>query len=192
LSPNQPPEPVSSTKSWPLRLANESDIPALKKLIPLSVRALQAHCYSMAQMDAALGPVFGVDRQLIRDGTYFVAERDGLIVGCGGWSRRRSLFGGDTARKQEDALLDPQCDPARVRAFFVHPDSARRGIGRSIMTACEYAIIAAGFRTVELSATLAGEPLYASFGYAVAERYEIPMAGGLSLPVVRMTKSMVK
>jgi predicted N-acetyltransferase YhbS len=181
LSPNQPPQPISATESWPLRLVNESDIPALEKLIPLSVRALQAHCYSTAQMDAALGPVFGVDRQLIRDGA---------IVGCGGWSRRCSLFGGDSARKQEDALLDPQRDPARVRAFFVHPDWARRGIGRSIMTACEQAIIAAGFRTVELSATLAGEPLYASFGYAVAERYEIPMAGGLSLPVVRMTKSM--
>ena len=175
-------------ESWPLRLARESDIPALEKLIPLSVRALQAHCYSPAQMDAALGPVFGVDGQLIRDGTYFVAERDGVIVGCGGWSRRSSLFGGDIGRKQEDALLDPRRDPARVRAFFVHPDCARRGIGRSIMTACEQAIIAAGFRTVELSATLAGEPLYASFGYAVAKRYEIPMSGGLSLPVVLMTK----
>jgi GNAT superfamily N-acetyltransferase len=187
--PNKLREP---TRLWPLRLANESDVPALGKLIPLSVRALQAHCYSTAQMDAALGPVFGVDRQLIRDGTYFVAERDDAIVGCGGWSRRRSLFGGDSDRKQEDALLDPQRDPARVRAFFVHPDWARRGIGRSIMTACEQAIIAAGFRTVELSATLPGEPLYASFGYAAAERYEIPMTGGLSLPVVRMTKSMVR
>jgi N-acetylglutamate synthase-like GNAT family acetyltransferase len=175
-----------------LRLANDSDVPALEKLIPLSVRALQAHCYSKAQMDAALGLVFGVDRQLIRDGTYFIAERDGVIVGCGGWSRRRSLFGGDSGRKQEDDLLDPQRDAARVRAFFVHPDWTRRGIGRSIMTACEQAIIAAGFRTVELSATLTGEPLYASFGYAVAERYEIPMAGGVSLPVVLMTKSMVK
>ena len=175
---------------WPLRLATEPDVPALEKLIPLSVRALQAHCYSTAQMDVALGPVFGVDRQLIRDGTYFVAERDGMIVGCGGWSRRSSLSGGDSGRKQEDALLDPQRDSARIRAFFVHPDWARRGIGRSIMVACEQAIIAAGFRKVELSATLAGEPLYASFGYAVAERYEIPMAGGLSLPVVRMTKKM--
>ncbi len=189
LSPDNPQEP---TRFWPLRFARESDIPALEKLIPLSVRALQAHCYSAAQMDAAIGPVFGVDRQLIRDGTYFVAERDGAIVGCGGWSRRRSLFGGDTGRKHEDALLDPQHDPARVRAFFVHPDWARRGIGRSIMTVCEQAIIAAGFRMVELSATLAGEPLYASFGYAVAKRYEIPMAGGLSLPVVLMTKNMVK
>src|SRR5688500_14931887 len=122
---------------WPLRLAREDDVSSLEALIPLSVRALQAAHYSPAQMDAALGPVFGVDRQLIRDGTYFVAEREGAIVGCGGWSRRRSLYGGDGGRELEDALLDPQRDAARVRAFFVHPDWARRGIGRSIMAACE-------------------------------------------------------
>jgi GNAT superfamily N-acetyltransferase len=141
-------------------------------------------------MQAALGPVFGVDRQLIRDHTYFVAERDGVIVGCGGWSRRRSLYGGDSGRADEDRLLNPQLDAARVRAFFVHPSWARRGIGRSIMSACELAIIEAGFSTVDIVATLAGEPLYASFGCAVAERYEIAMTGGLSLPVVRMTRSV--
>jgi len=140
-------------------------------------------------MEAALGPVFGIDRQLIRDGTYFVVERDGQIVGCGGWSKRRSLYGGDRDRAEPDPELDPRLDPARVRAFFVHPMWARRGIGCSILVACERAIIAAGFRRVEIVATLAGEPLYASFGYAVVERYEIAMAGGLSLPVVRMTKS---
>jgi GNAT superfamily N-acetyltransferase len=175
---------------WPLRLAQEADVSALETLIPLSVRALQAPYYSPAQMDAALGPVFGVDRQLIRDGTYFVAERDGAIVGCGGWSRRRSLYGGDSGRELEDGLLDPQRDAARVRAFFVHPTWSRRGIGRSIMTACERAIIEAGFRTVDIVATLAGEPLYASFGYAVVERYDIALAGGLMLPAVRMTKSI--
>jgi predicted N-acetyltransferase YhbS len=175
---------------WPLRLAQESDLSALEALIPLSVRTLQARYYSPAQMDAALGPVFGVDRQLLRDGTYFVAERDGAIVGCGGWSRRRSLYGGDSGREREDALLDPQRDAARVRAFFVHPAWSRCGIGRSIMTACEQAIIEAGFRTVDIVATLAGEPLYASFGYAVVDRYDIALAGGLMLPAVRMTKSM--
>jgi GNAT superfamily N-acetyltransferase len=133
--------------------------------------------------------VFGVDRQIIRDGTYFIAERDGVIVGCGGWSRRRSLYGGDSGREHEEGLLDPQRDAARVRAFFVHPAWARRGIGRSIMNACEQAIIETGFRTVDIVATLAGEPLYASFGYTVIERYEIAMMGGLNLPVVRMTKS---
>ena len=139
-------------------------------------------------MEAALGPVFGVGCQLIRDGTYFVVEHSGHMVGCGGWSRR-AVFGGDRARPVEDASLDPACEPARIRAFFVHPEWARRGIGRSILAACEAAIRAAGFRAAVLVATLTGEPLYASFGYTVAERYEIPLSGGLMLPAVRMLKS---
>jgi GNAT superfamily N-acetyltransferase len=141
-------------------------------------------------MDAALGPVFGVDRQLIRDGTYFVVEHNGLIVGCGGWSRRCALFGGDGARGTVDAELDPRCDAARVRAFFVHPDWARRGIGRGILAACERAVAAAGFNRIELVATLTGEPLYAAFDYLSVERYDIPLTGGLTLPVVRMTKRL--
>jgi GNAT superfamily N-acetyltransferase len=130
---------------WRPRLAREEDIPALEALIPISVRALQAMHYSRAQMEAALGPVFGVDRQLIRDGTYFVVERDGQIVGCGGWSKRNSLFGGDSGRSSEDALLNPECGSARIRAFFVHPAWARRGIGRGILAACESAIKGRGF-----------------------------------------------
>jgi GNAT superfamily N-acetyltransferase len=164
----------------------------LELLIPLSVRALQAPYYSLAQIEAALGPVFGIDKQLIRDGTYFVVEQGAEIVGCGGWSRRKSLYGSDRGREQEDAELDPQHHPARIRAFFVHPAWARRGIGRSILLACERAILAAGFRTVEMVATLAGEPLYASFGYAVTDRSDIPMANGLRLPVVRMSKRIEK
>jgi GNAT superfamily N-acetyltransferase len=175
---------------WITRLARQDDVPTLEALIPISVRALQAAHYSPAQMEAALGPIFGVDRQLIRDGTYLVVEYDGEVVGCGGWSKRRSLYGSDGYRAGPDPELDPLLDAARVRAFFVHPAWARRGIGRSIMTACERAIIESGFRTVDIVATLAGEPLYASFGYSVVERYEITMANGLSLPVVRMTKSM--
>jgi GNAT superfamily N-acetyltransferase len=171
-----------------IRLAGEIDIPALEELIPMSVRRLQAATYSPAQMEAALGPVFGVDRQLIRDGTYFVVEGEGRIVGCGGWSRRKAEFGGDRERKGEDTALDPASDPARVRAFFVHPDFARRGIGRLILTRCEEAIRAAGFREAVMVATLAGEPLYAAFGYAVVERYEITLPGGLTLPAVRMGK----
>jgi GNAT superfamily N-acetyltransferase len=179
--------------NWALRLAREDDIPALEELIPLSVRSLQASHYSAAQMTAALGPVFGVDRQLIADGTYFVAEHQGQVVGCGGWSKRKSLFGGDRARKETDeAQLDPERDPARIRAFFVHPAWARRGIGRSILMACEQAILEARFKTVDLVATLAGEPLYASFDYTVVERYEIALPNGLSLPAVRMTKRLQK
>ena len=175
---------------WIPRLASEDDVPELEELIPLSVRALHAPYYSPAQIEAALGPVFGVDRQLIRDGTYFVTERDGQIVGCGGWSRRRSLFGGDRGRDGEDAPLDPDREPARIRAFFVHPAWTRRGIGRSLLAACEEAIRTARFRTVDLVATLAGEPLYAAFGYAVVDRYEVALAGDLSLPAVRMTKRL--
>ena len=176
--------------NWTPRLACMGDVPALEELIPLSVRALQAGHYSPAQMEAAIGPVFGVDRQIIADGTYFVVEDAGRIVGCGGWSRRKSLYGSDRGRTESDDELDPQRDPARVRAFFVDPGWARRGIGRSIMAACEQAIIKAGFRAVEIVATLAGEPLYAAFGYAVAERCEIRLGSGLSLPVVRMKKKM--
>jgi len=174
--------------SWTPRPAGENDVPALEELIILSVRILQAPYYSSAQIEAAIGPVFGVDRQLIRDGTYFVVEHDGRIVGGGGWSRRKTLYGGDRERAGEDEQLDPKRDSARIRAFFVHPSWARRGIGRSILTMCEHAAIEAGFQKAELVATLAGEPLYAAFGYTVAERYEAPMTEGLSLPVVRMTK----
>ena len=167
------------------------DVPALEELIPLSVRALQAAHYSPAQMDAALGPVFGVDRQLIADGTYFVVEEEGRIAGCGGWSRRKAVFGGDCDRTGEDGLIDPGRDSARIRAFFVHPEFARRGIGRAILAACEEAAVKNGFRSAELVATLAGEPLYAAFSYEAVERYEVPMSGGLKLPVVRMMKRLL-
>ena len=176
------------SEAFSIRLAREDDIPALEVLIPLSVRVLQAPYYSSAQMEAALGPIFAVDRQLISDGTYFVVEHSGQIVGCGGWSRHSAVCG-DGCAHPEDSALDPAHDPARIRAFFVHPDWARRGIGRSILSACESALCAAGFRDAILVATLAGEPLYASFGYSVAERYEIPLSGGLTLPAVRMVKS---
>jgi len=174
--------------NWTLRLAREDDIPALEKLIPLSVRSLQAAHYSPAQMEAALGPVFGVDRQLILDGTYFAADLEGQIIGCGGWSKRRSLFGGSAGRQADEGQLDPARDPARIRAFFVHPDFARHGIGRAILAACEAAIIAAGFQNAELMATLPGEPLYAASGYMAMERIEIAMPGGLGLPSVRMSR----
>lgn len=182
---------ITTTHSnWNIRLARMDDVAALEELIPLSVRTLQAAYYSTAQMEAALGPVFGVDRQLITDGTFFVAEHESGIVGCGGWSLRKAVFGGDRARSGADARIDPAHDPARVRAFFIHPDFARRGIGKAILTACESAIVAAGFRDAELVATLAGEPLYDAFGYEVVERYDVPLAGGITLPVVKMHKRL--
>jgi len=177
--------------NWQPRLAREEDVPALVELIRISSRALQAPYYSSAQIEAALGPIFAVDRQLIRDGTYFIVEQNSAILGCGGWSKRKALYGGDSERPTEDAMLDPTRDAARIRAFFVHPSWARRGIGKSILLACEQAIVSARFLTADLVATLAGEPLYAAGGYMVVERYEIPMANRLDLPVVRMSKSFV-
>lgn len=175
---------------WALRLAREDDIPKLESLIEQSVRELQAPHYSATQMDGALGTVFGVDRQLIRDQTYFVAEQDGVIIACGGWSKRESLFGSDAARTKEDALLDPRSQSARVRAFFVHPRHVRRGLGRAILLACENAIRAAHFHKIDLVATLAGVDFYRAFGYVPGERYEVPLVNGLSLPVVPMTKTL--
>lgn len=175
-------------ETYSIRLATADDIFALEALIPRSVRVLQQPFYSPAQIDAALGPVFGVDRQLIADRSYFVAEHREQVVGCGGWSCRRAVFGGDRNRIGEDTLLNPADDPARIRAFFVDPAWTRRGVGRTLLAACESAIRAAGFQAMVLVATLAGEPFYLVAGYAVAERYEVPLGHGLTLPVVRMFK----
>ena len=175
---------------WSLRLAREGDIPELETLIERSVRELQAAHYTTAQMDGALGSVFGVDRQLIRDETYFVAEEEGAIIACGGWSKRASLFGSDAARQREDALLDPHTQPARIRAFFVHPRHARRGLGRAILLACEKAIRAAEFRTIALVGTLPGVAFYEAFGYKSGAGYEVQLVNGLSLPVVPMSRTL--
>ena len=194
LSPAEHPvsaAPPSEAPAIALRLAQARDIPAIAALIGTSVRALQAQHYSGAQMDAALGPIFGVDRELIRDGTYFVAEHNGEILGCGGWSRRQSLFGSDAGRTaDQSALLDPMHDPARIRAFFVHPQWARQGVGRLILRACELAMAQAQFKSAEIVATLTGEPLYAAASYTAVQRYDIPLEGGLGLAVVRMVKTL--
>ena len=175
-----------------LRIAREADAPALERLIELTARTSLARHYSKAQLDVAVGPVFGLDRQLIRDGTYFVAEPDGEIIACGGWSKRQAVYGGDRDRggAGADVALDPARDAARVRAFFVHPAWERRGLGRALLAASEAAMRAAGFTRVELVATLAGEPLYARFGYSVVERYDAPLPGGLTIAVVRMARTL--
>ena len=176
------------------RLAPLADIPALEALIPLSARTLQLGYYTAAQIEAALGPVFGVDSQLIRDGTYFVAVAPdpatsaGHLVGCGGWSRRQTRYGGDCGKSGPDPLRDPATEPAMIRACFVHPDHARRGIGRRLMELSEAGARAAGFRAIEIVATLPGEPLYATFAYAPVERFALPLPDGTPLPVVRMRK----
>ncbi|MEH2030822.1 MAG: GNAT family N-acetyltransferase [Nostoc sp.] len=173
-----------------IRKASCEDIPALETLIPNSVKNLQAAYYSREQMDGALGTVFGVDSQLIKDGTYFIAEVESNVVGCGGWSQRKTLFGGDKYQNKEDDLLDPLHEPARIRAFFVHPAWTRRGIGSKIMAACEAEAIGVGFSRLELVATLAGEPLYKAHGFYNIEHFEISLSNGACLPVIRMSKQI--
>jgi GNAT superfamily N-acetyltransferase len=172
------------------RLATMQDIPGLKQLIAESVRALSTGYYTARQIESALVHIFGVDSQLIADGTYYAAVAGDKIVGCGGWSRRKTLFGGDQMKTDEDNILDPNQDPARIRAFFVHPRWTRQGIGRGIIQLCEAAAQEAGFRRMELAATLPGEPLYAAMGYAVTRRFDVPMPDGEILPVVHMVKSI--
>lgn len=176
--------------NWKPRIAMRSDIPQIKELIPRSSSELQKGTYSQRQIQAALGPVFGVDDQLIEDGTYFVVEDESNIVGCGGWSYRKSLFGGNSERNEPDPRLDSQTDAARVRAFFVDPAYVRQGIGSAIMMECENALSAMGFTRVEISATLTGEPLYSKFGYKSVEHYEITLNGAESMKVVKMTKEI--
>lgn len=171
-----------------LRLATADDAPALHELIEASVRGLQAGGYSPQQIDAALRGVFGVDTQLVADGTYFVVTDDDAIAGCGGWSRRRTLYGGDQWAAREDSLLDPARDAAKIRAFFVHPRFARRGVGTMILRACESAAAAAGFTRLEMGATLTGIPLYRAHGYIEREPAEVPLGNGVTLPIVRMEK----
>lgn len=176
-----------------IRKAGESDIPRLCEIIGASVRGLQAQDYSTAQIEGALTSVYGVDSQLIADGTYFVVEIEEptasiQIAACGGWSKRRTLYGGDQYAAREDSLLDPKRDAAKIRAFFVHPDWARRGLGTLILDACEQAAMAAGFTRLEMGATLSGVPFYRARGYAELEAQVVPLGNGEQLPIVRMGK----
>jgi GNAT superfamily N-acetyltransferase len=168
------------------------DVPSLQELIVASVRSLSLPYYNAREIDGALMHVFGVDRQLIHDATYFAAEIEGQIVGCGGWSKRRTLFGGDQAQSvRVDELLNPKTDAARVRAFYVHPEWSRRGIGSQILKACEDAASESGFTRLELAATLPGEPFYLASGYSIIEPFDIPLPENQSLPVILMAKRMV-
>jgi predicted N-acetyltransferase YhbS len=176
-----------------IRQATSADIPSIQRLIDASVRGLSLPYYDQDQIESALASVFGVDSQLIQDQTYFVAEVGGQIVGSGGWSKRRTLFGGDQAKPDGfDELLNPATDAGRIRAFYVHPKWARRGIAKKLAEACENAAKAAGFTMLELLATLPGEPLYLALGYRVVEPSRIPLPDGQSLPAFRMEKALTK
>ena len=180
--------------AFTLRLATEDDIPALHALIEASVRGLQAGDYTAAQIEGALGTVLGLDTQLIRDKTYFVAiarEQPGRLAGCGGWSKRKTLFGADRGPGREPGLLDPATDAAKVRAIFVHPDFARRGLGSLILARVEEEAVGAGFARFEMGSTLTGVPLYTLKGYAAAERVAVPLKNGEALPIVKMIKSAI-
>jgi len=179
--------------TFTVRLATERDIPASRELIETSVRALQQTEYSREQIEGSLQGTQGVDTRLIADGTYYVVEVEGpasesTIIGCGGWSKRKTLFGSDQRADREDSFLDPATDAAKIRAFFVHPDWVRRGIASKILDCCEQAAREAGFRRLEMGATLTGVALYAARGYLEVERIEVPLPNGSSLPVVRMAK----
>jgi GNAT superfamily N-acetyltransferase len=191
-------------ETFTLRLATEDDVPALHALIEASVRGLQAGDYTQAQIEGALGTVLGLDTQLIRDRTYFVAEiadsdnslsqnaRAREPAGCGGWSKRKTLFGADRGPGREPDLLDPAIDAAKVRAIFVHPDYARRGLGSLILARVEAEAAAAGFKRYEMGSTLTGVPLYRLKGYVEVERIGVPLHNGEALPVVKMVKTPAK
>ena len=173
-----------------VRVATTADVPALNALIDSSVRQLSVGFYSAAQIDAALQAVFGVDSQLIADGTYYVIDGESGPAAAGGWSGRDTLYGGDQAKRTVDRRLDPATEPARIRAFFVHPAYARRGLARRLYGICEQAALAAGFRRFELMATLPGEPLYLALGFTVAERVVVPLAG-VDVPFTRMMRRIL-
>ena len=182
-----------------LRQATSADVQRLQELLETSVRRLQAQDYTATQIETALQTLHGIDTQLIADGTYYVAEyheaagdkapsSTSIIVGCGGWSKRRTLFGGDQYTGRQDHLLDPLRDAAKIRAFFVHPDWTRKGIGTMLLEKCESEAKAAGFTRFEMGSTLTGVALYRTRGYVEVNRIEVPLAGGESFPIVHMVK----
>lgn len=174
------------------RLATEDDLPVLKALMALAISELQRGFLDEAQITASR-QVMGLDTQLIADRTYFIVEEDGVLAGCGGWSRRRTLYGGDHSLALRDAaLLDPTKDAARVRAMYTHPVFARRGVGRRILEECEAAAARAGFGRVQLMATLSGEPLYKACGYVEIERTAAAPVDGVVVPLVLMSKALTR
>ena len=178
----------AAAAALPHRLARLADMPALKGLMDAAIGELQKGFLEPDQI-AASRTIMGLDSQLIEDGTYFIVECGGDIAGCGGWSRRNTLYGGDHSPGRNAALLDPKTDAARVRAMYTNPAYARRGVGRLILSLCEAAAAAEGFTRVELAGTMSGEPLYSSCGYEPIERFQDDR-GGAPVPLVRMGKAI--
>ena len=163
---------------------------SIKQLIADSARHLSREHYSDSQIETAIATVFGVDTDLIEDGTYFVAEESGVLVGCGGWSKRKTLFGGDQFSSRDAGYLDPATEPAKIRAFFIHPDHARKGIGRAILERCENEARAAGFHALELMATLPGIEFYKSCGFAPTGDFDLDLTDDVKLELVPMRKEL--
>jgi GNAT superfamily N-acetyltransferase len=168
------------------RLATTDDVPRLRAIVNEAIGVLQASYLTPEQITSSRA-IMGLDLQLVEDGTYFVIESDGEIVGCGGWSRRSTLYGNDATPRRNAALLNPSTEPARVRAMYTDPRFARRGVGRLILTLCESAAAAEGFHQLELMATLSGHPLYQSFGFVDVEEVTDD-TGGAPVPLIRMRK----
>jgi GNAT superfamily N-acetyltransferase len=184
---NSPKDPAALS----IRPATFDDAAELRRLIPLSVWGLQQADYSQEQLAAAVETAFTLDTQLVADGTYFVIQQpDREIVGCGGWSRRKTLCGGDLHAVRDHAFLDPKTDAAKIRAFFIHPDWARRGLGSRLLAHCEQEARAAGFTRFEMGATLSGVPLYQARGYQIVKETTVPLRDGLTLPVVIMEREV--
>ncbi|MGH9274545.1 MAG: GNAT family N-acetyltransferase [Acidimicrobiales bacterium] len=171
-----------------LRLATRDDLAVLTALMDAAIEQLQRGFLDDDQI-ASSKAIMGMDRQLIDDGTYFVVEIDGAVAGCGGWSRRATLYGGDHSSGRDATLLDPATDPARIRAMYTHPDYTRRGVGRRVLEASEAAAAAEGFSTLELMGTRSGRPLYESFGFVPLEELE-DATGGAPVPMTRMRKAV--
>jgi len=176
------------TKPAKLRPAAIADIPAMEALIRRSGIALSKGFYSDEQAQAVTRHVFGVDTQLVQDQTYFVIERADCLLACGGWSKRATLFGGDQHKSGPDPLLDPATQAARIRAFFVDPSVPRPGLGRMLMRHCEHEAAAAGFRLMELAATMPGVPLYLACGFEEIEDFSLALPGNVAVPLTRMRK----
>ena len=183
---------MQSRQNYLVRKALVDDREGIKELISESARGLSRDYYSREQIEAAIQMVFGVDTNLILDGTYMVVESDTKVVGCGGWSKRKTLFGGDQFNVRNQALLDPSSEPAKIRAFFVHPEFARKGIGRCILKMCETEATEYGFHSTELMATLPGVPFYKSCGYREIEALELELDGNVKLELLRMGKELNK
>jgi GNAT superfamily N-acetyltransferase len=175
-----------------IRPATSLDVPLLETLIAESARGLSRDVYTEEEIEAAITHVFGVDSELVEDGTYFtVTDVDGgTPLACGGWSRRKTLFGGDRFAARESGLLDPASEPAKIRAFFVHPAQARRGIGRALLQHCESEAARHGFTRIEMMATLPGVKLYGCYGYAVLEECLHQTPCNTPLRFMRMRKAL--